>query len=302
MLTESTTAPSPAIPAALAGVLACPACRSALPHGGPCTTCGWRSPGGVLDFVSDADVSAEERAELAAQAEAVGVYYENEDKLSCHWDRLSAAALPEMAGPGAAGMVLDLGCGTGSAGAAFRRAGNTVVGADLSPQCVQVASQRLDAVVRCHSSHLPFRDGSFDVVVARGALHHLQRADLAVAEAWRVLRPGGVFLALDPREFRWLEPIKAVIRQGDAAFTDDHHAYEVDEYRELIGAHFEVEDVSTMHPFAIMVAVGLDLVPLPKALPKRGFARVLLGMDERLNRTKLRKLGHLVAIRGRKRG
>lgn len=300
MLIEEPRSVGAALPAQLAAVLACPACHSTLQRL-RCSSCGWAGVEAAFgpDCADGVGLSDAERAELAAQSAAVGEYYENEEKLSCHWDRLSAADLPELAGV-RGGVVLDLGCGTGSAGAAFKRAGATVVGADLSPACAAVASRRLDAVVRCHSSRLPFRDESFDAVVARGALHHMQHPERAVAEVRRVLRRGGVFLALDPREFAWLEPLKGAIRRGDASFTDDHHAYGVSEYADLIGQQLDVEHVQTFHPFAILVAVGLDLFPLPRQLPKRGFARMLLGVDQRLNKTPLARLGHLVAVRARK--
>lgn len=285
----------------LEGLLACPSCRADLGLDLRCAACGWAGrAGAVPDFVAEGEVTAAERAELTAQQRAVDDYYENEQKLSCHWDRMSAYDLPRLAG-GLRGRVLDLGCGTGTAGAAFHDAGNFVVGADLSPACLAVARRRLDAVVRCNANHLPFRDGSFDGVVARGALHHLEHPELALREAKRVLKPGGTLLVLDPREFSWLEPIKNAIRRTDASFTDDHHAYDVAEYRALVEREFDVLSVDTMHPFAILLAVGLDLFPLPRLLPKRALAERLYRADTALNATPLRGLGHLISVRARKR-
>jgi len=285
----------------LAPLVACPACRLPIALDLRCTGCGWHGvPGAFPDFVAEREVSDAEKAEMAAQSRAVVDYYENEEKLSCHWDRMSAADLPGLAGS-PSGIVLDLGCGTGSAGAAFHASGATVVGADLSPACLDVARTRLDAVVRCNASHLPFRDDAFDAVIARGALHHLERPEEALAEAKRVMRPGATLLVLDPREFKWLEPIKHFIRQSDDSFTDDHHAYSVAEYRALIAREFDVEDVQTMHPFAILITVGLDLFPLPRALPKRAFTRRLLSFESSLNKTPLRSFGHLLSVRARKR-
>ena len=56
------------------------------------------------------------------------------------------------------------------------------------------------------ASHLPFRDRSFSSAIAVLVLHHLKSQelqDLAFAEAFRVLRPGSVFLALEITE-SWL--------------------------------------------------------------------------------------------------
>lgn len=298
-------APGPSWPPALERTLQCPACGRAGPMLRPephCPACDWRgrTRAGVPDFVDEREMSPAQRAELEAQARAVGDYYENEEKLSCHWDRISAGRLPEMLGL-TGGLVLDLGCGTGSAGAALRRAGAMVVGADLALPCLMEASRRLDAVVRCDASRLPFRDGAFDAIVSRGALHHIESPAAALAEARRVLRPGGRALFLDPREFSWLEPIKARIRRSDAAFSEDHHAYALDEYARMIGEHFELEGVHTLYPLGILVTVGLDLFPLPRMLPKRLIAAGLLRLDEAFNKTPLRSAGHLIAVVARRR-
>jgi len=237
---------------------------------------------------------------MAAQAQAVDAYYENEHKLSCHWDRQTAKRLPGMLG-WPTGRVLDLGCGTGTAGVAFVESGAEVVGVDLSLSCLAVARERLSSVVRADATHLPFPDASFDAVVSRGALHHLFHVDAALEETRRVLKPGGAALFLDPREFRWLEPIKDALRKSDDSFSDDHHAYRPAEYRELIEAHFEVESVDTMFPFGILVAAGLDLLPLSERLPSERLSGGLLALDDLLGRTPLRRAGHLLAVKARRR-
>lgn len=259
-----------------------------------------RTVQGIPDFVEEAVLSDAHHAEMRAQGHAVDAYYENEAKLCCHWDRISAQDLPpRLDWPN--GVVLDLGCGTGSAGGAIRRAGAQVVGADLSVPCLLAARRRLDAVVRCDAASLPFKDGSFDGVVARGALHHLHDARGALAEAARVLRPGAPALFLDPREFAWLEPIKDALRRSDDAFSEDHHAYTIQEYRDLVAEHFVVEDVYTEHPFGVLMAAGLDLLPLPAALPRRLVASGLYRLDSALNRTPVSRFGHLLVVSARRR-
>jgi ubiquinone/menaquinone biosynthesis C-methylase UbiE len=292
------------LPEALASILACPRCHktyAALGASLVCEHCGptGRIDDGVPDFVDQKALGDQHHEEMDAQEHAVGEYYENERKLSCHWDRLSAMDLPAMMG-GTLGRILDLGCGTGNAGDAFMRAGATVIGADLSVPCVRVAQTRLSAVVRADAVALPFADGAFDGVVARGALHHIADPDRTLAEARRVVRPGGRGLFIEPRAFPWLEPIKHVIRKSDHAFSDDHHAFGVREYRAMITAHFEVEEVFTIHPFAILFAVGLDLFPLPRLLPFETITRGLLDVDRRLNKTPAAKAGHLIVVRARR--
>ena len=289
----------------LESVLACPECGSRSVSVGEvpsCAACGWMGArlDGVVDFVTEGKLNAAHRSEMLAQRNAVDSYYENERRLCCHWDRLSADQLPERL-DWPSGIVLDLGCGTGTAGGGLRRAGARVVGADLSAACLTVAQRRLDAVVRADAAKLPFADGIFDALVARGALHHLVEPEAALTEASRVLKPGAPAIFLDPREFAWLEPIKDAIRHGDSSFTEEHRAYGVNEYRDLISRYFEVDQSYAEHPFGVLLAAGLDVVSLPKWVPSRLLAKGLLGLDGVLNRSPLRRAGHLLVVRGRRR-
>ncbi len=285
-------------------VLACRKCGASVTVAPvpKCTSCDWTGviSGGIVDYVDEGSLGPSHHAELEAQRNAVEEYYENESRLCCHWDRMSADDLPARLG-WPTGVVLDLGCGTGTAGGAVRRAGATVVGADLSLPCLEVAKRRMDAVVRTDASRLPFVDECFDGLVSRGALHHLAEPEAALIEMRRVLKPGAPVLFLDPREFAWLEPIKDALRTSDDSFTHDHHAYDPSEYRALIETAFDVEDSYSEHPFGVLMAAGLDLLPIPAMVPTRAVARGLLRLDSALNKTPLRRVGHLLVVSGRKR-
>jgi len=103
--------------------------------------------------------------------------------------------------------VLDIGCGTGTlAIAAKRRVGESAVhGIDASPEIIARAQRKArrsgtDAVFEIATAQsLPFPDARFDVVLSTVMLHHLPRAGRAqaIAEARRVLAPGGRLLAVD---------------------------------------------------------------------------------------------------------
>ena len=62
------------------------------------------------------------------------------------------------------------------------------------------------------ASSLPFADETFDAVTAFDVLEHIPRHDLAAAEAWRVLRPGGVLLVTTPRS-DWRYPFYPALRR-----------------------------------------------------------------------------------------
>ena len=98
--------------------------------------------------------------------------------------------------------VLDLGCRSGALTRHFVE-GNSVVGLDVDAAALEKARARgIEPVQANVEEPLPFEDASFDAVVAGELFEHLQFPDALVAEARRVLRPGGVLVGSVPNAFR----------------------------------------------------------------------------------------------------
>ena len=89
--------------------------------------------------------------------------------------------------------VLDVATGPGYAAAAAARRGAEVEGIDFAEAAVAVARQRHPAITFQTGSaeKLPFPDALFDAVVMNFGLLHVSQPELALAEAYRVLRSGG---------------------------------------------------------------------------------------------------------------
>lgn len=92
--------------------------------------------------------------------------------------------------------LLDVGCGTGTTDRLLASQVRTLCGVDISEEMLVMARRNVPAAqFRSYDgTTLPFGEGSFDVVVAICALHHVPPADQEhfVSELHRVARPGGL--------------------------------------------------------------------------------------------------------------
>ena len=107
------------------------------------------------------------------------------------------AAAQAVAGA-APGSVLEVGCGTGVFAARMMRENPraAVVATDRSPRFVALTAARGVWAQPADVQQLPFSDAQFDVVVALWMLYHVPDLHRGLAEVRRVLRPGGLFVAV----------------------------------------------------------------------------------------------------------
>jgi DNA gyrase subunit B len=90
--------------------------------------------------------------------------------------------------------VLDVCCGSGVVGNAFRGKVGHITGLDLTPEMIAKAETRLDIVHQGDVYDMPFEDNQFDLVCNREVLHLLPRPDIPVSQIFRVLKSGGTFI------------------------------------------------------------------------------------------------------------
>jgi len=143
----------------------------------------------------------------------------------------------ELAGPKRDDLVVDLGAGTGLLALALAPLVSELVAVDISDRMLG----RLDDAAVADGIHnvqmltadlrrLPLADESATLVVSNYAFHHLDDAgkELALAEARRILRPGGRLvicdmmfsLSLDPRDRRLVwEKVLALLKRGPAGLV-----------------------------------------------------------------------------------
>jgi len=91
--------------------------------------------------------------------------------------------------------VLEVGCGTGVYSAAIAESvASTVYGMDLSRQMLrQAAAHKRIFYLQGGASNLPFADHAIDMIFSINVVHHIQNIGDYFREAFRILKPGGVF-------------------------------------------------------------------------------------------------------------
>ena len=159
-------------------------------------------------------------AELAAGLRAgydaaAGEWADGPGLMYAQLARVLVAAAPV---PLADRLVLDLGAGAGVAGRAALAAGaRHVVGADLSEGMLRHSRGTLPAAgcpVAADAVALPFRDASFDLVVAAFCLNHLSSLAAGLAEARRV----GAAIAASLFAPGWTHPAKDAVDEAARSF------------------------------------------------------------------------------------
>lgn len=142
--------------------------------------------------------------------------------------------------------LLDVGCGGGLMAEEFARMGFAVFGLDASPGTIATACRHaveqgyeIDYAVG-RAEALPYVDGAFDVVACCDVIEHVADVDRVLAEAARVLRPGGVFVYDMPNR-TWISKLTTIKIAQDwapvACFPPDLHVWSMYlKPRELVAA------------------------------------------------------------------
>ena len=173
--------------------------------------------------------------------------------------------------------VLDLGCGEG---ATLFHLGEPAGahGVDLFPAKVAFANQ---ALPRCHFVQasvyeLPFETASFDHVLVRDLIHHLDEPERFTTECARVLTPGGRIDVLEPCRNNPLIVLHALthrVERGELRSTKGYLS-------QLLREHFDISAVHRYQAFPLHRLVFHPKLGSPR-LAERPLARALVAGVER---------------------
>jgi len=178
------------------------------------------------EFARDGLELAKVRKSRAASAESYfGAIAEDWDSIrALHFpNEAIEQALLDAAGPGPYRRVIDLGTGTGRMLALFSPLAREAEGLDLSHQMLTVARANLSraGITNAHVrqgdvSAAPFETASADLVIIHQVLHFIEDPASVLAEAARILIPGGRLLVVDfaPHELDFLRSAHGHHRLG----------------------------------------------------------------------------------------
>lgn len=158
-------------------------------------------------------LAADRRAAARLAAERARIASDSFRSHGADWDETRALGLPAEAletallqalPKGRLGRLLDIGCGTGGLLEKLSPRIEEGLGVDASRDMLALARSRLTesglthiAVRQADMYRLPLPDAAFDAVTLHMVLHYAEDPAAALAEAARVLRPGGRLLILD---------------------------------------------------------------------------------------------------------
>jgi ubiquinone/menaquinone biosynthesis C-methylase UbiE len=97
------------------------------------------------------------------------------------------------------GLLLDAGGGTGRISKTLKGFVSKVILLDLSFDMLRQAKDHQDIfLINSTTETIPFGDGQFQIILLIDAFHHVLSQEITVRELWRVLKPGGSFIIIEP--------------------------------------------------------------------------------------------------------
>jgi SAM-dependent methyltransferase len=106
--------------------------------------------------------------------------------------------------------VLDAGCGSGRLFTYdLRGRAGLIVGVDLTSDVGE--NPNIDAPLRASLTALPFASETFDLIICKHVLEHLDEPESAFRELARVLRPQGRLLILTPNRFHYVPLLASLL-------------------------------------------------------------------------------------------
>jgi SAM-dependent methyltransferase len=198
--------------------------------------------------------------------------------------------------------ILDLGCGSGAYTRELVERGATVVATEFAPTALALAERNLgDLADRADfrledAQSLTLPDATFDKALLTEVIEHVPAPGMAIAEAARVLRPGGLLVVSTPSRFSPLNLAYGVKRRiRGYGFNEHIHEFTPGSFHRMVSRHLRVEGLEFAN---FVLPYPADELYLRLGSPALA---VLKLAEKALSRAPvLQRLGWTMVIRARK--
>jgi len=188
--------------------------------------------------------------------------------------------------------VIDVGCGIGFVSQLYPNF--DIIGIDISDGMLGNNPYQWK---KASAESIPFPDNTFDFVVCRSLLHHLDVPVLGLKEMFRVLKPGGKWVCWDPNHNFIYEAIRHIFQHTDR-FSHLHKSFNDTELINMIkSVGFKVDEVRYIG------YLGYPLLGYPDIFDFHipiWLGRKLIALDDFISKTPLKKLSWSLMIRATK--
>jgi 2-polyprenyl-3-methyl-5-hydroxy-6-metoxy-1,4-benzoquinol methylase len=150
-------------------------------------------------------------------------------------------------------VVLDAGCGEGIGSYIFSEKAKFVFGFDIDEECIRLAKEKYKRDNLCFltgSIHeIPFKEGTFDLVVCLEVIEHVEEQEKAIHEMKRVLKKDGMLIISTPNK---------KIYSDERNYKNPHHKREFykEEFIEVLKTCFK-----NLYLFGQRIVAGSEILP-----------------------------------------
>jgi SAM-dependent methyltransferase len=198
--------------------------------------------------------------------------------------------------------VLEAMCGSGQTTAFLKARGAEVVGLDISENSIASFRRNWPECEAVQASLLStgLETGSFDCIVVTGGLHHLHpNMHEGIAEAARLLKPGGTLCCFEPHTGSIANLFRKIWYRLDPIFEDNEHAIDLDEIGRRHAAQFAYTKIHYFGNVALMLVLNSMVLRIPLAL-KRIYAPFVMAIERALSIFHSRRFSCVVVFQLRK--
>lgn len=200
--------------------------------------------------------------------------------------------------------VLDVGCGIGFVSQLYPNF--DITGIDISDGMLAHNPYKWQ---KAPAENIPFPENTFDFVICRSLLHHLEDPLLGLKEMFRVLKPGGKFVCWDPNHNIVYETIRHIFQHTDR-FSHLHKSFNDEDLFRMIencndpyftsygdskgGDGFKITEVKYIGYLAYPTLGFPDIIDFKIPI---WLGRKLIRIDEFISKTPFKKLSWSLLVK-----